>query len=278
MLSNYSLEITTRDLAVLERSRPLLPSWTRISITALPGESDDARIAAARAVARMGFVPIPHVAARSLRSRAALENLLERLHGDAGVDALFLIAGDIAEAAGEFPDALSVIRSGLLPKFGMRAVGIAGYPEGHPRISREILRAALRDKIATGRAQGLACDIVTQFGFDSAPIFAWLEELRADGIGAPVRIGVAGPTSVRGLLRYAARCGVAISAKAMTRYGVSVGRLLTTATPDSLLRQLHDRLDPERHGEIEVHLYPFGGIADCIDWARAWKPRHLELA
>ena len=39
--------------------------------------------------------------------------------------------------AGPFRSALEVIETGLLPSRGITEVGIAGYPEGHPRITAE---------------------------------------------------------------------------------------------------------------------------------------------
>ena len=49
---------------------------------------------------------------------------------------------------GEFPDALSVIRTGLFGQYGIRQVVIAGYPEGHGKISVPKLEQAMYDKLA----------------------------------------------------------------------------------------------------------------------------------
>jgi methylenetetrahydrofolate reductase (NADPH) len=43
-------------------------------------------------------------------------------------------------------DALSIIRSGLLGKFGIQRVGISGYPEGHPDIGNDRLWQAKLEK------------------------------------------------------------------------------------------------------------------------------------
>ena len=47
---------------------------------------------------------------------------------------MLVIGGDLGTPLGPYPDALSVIDSGLLPDHGVREVAIAGYPEGHPDI------------------------------------------------------------------------------------------------------------------------------------------------
>lgn len=270
-MRSYSLEITARDAKAVEQARDAVPAGTRIAVTALPGEPTEAGIAAAAAVARLGFTPVPHVAARAVASRAALDDLLARLRGEADVEELFLIAGDLPEPAGAFADALSIVRTGLLPRHGIRAVGVAGYPEGHPRIASADLRTALRDKHAVLGEQRIECAIVTQLCFDAEAMLRWIASTRQDGIDAPVRLGVAGPASARTLLRFAARCGVAASTRMLARYGMSVARLLAEATPAALLETLDERLDPSRHGAVDVHFYSFGGVARCAAWAAAWS-------
>jgi methylenetetrahydrofolate reductase (NADPH) len=150
----------------------------------------------------------------------------------------------------------------------VRNVGIAGYPEGHPDFSAEKLWQALRDKHMALTDLGHSYDILTQFGFDAKPVLEWLARLRDTGITAPVRVGVPGPATVKTLLRFAARCGVGASASVMAKYGVSITRLLNTAGPDALITELAGSIDPARHGEVALHLYPFGGLARTARWAR----------
>jgi methylenetetrahydrofolate reductase (NADPH) len=179
-----------------------------------------------------------------------------------------VVAGDLATPAGPYFDALAVIKSGLLGKYGVRNVGISGYPEGHPDFSTQKLWQALRDKRQALTDLGHSYDIVTQFGFDAKPVLDWLAELRDSGVTAPVRIGVPGPASVKTLLRFAARCGVGASASVMAKYGVSIAKLLNTAGPDALVAELAGSLDPARHGEVFMHLYPFGGLTKTAQWVR----------
>jgi methylenetetrahydrofolate reductase (NADPH) len=54
----------------------------------------------------------------------------------------------------------------------------------------------------------------------------------------------------------------------MAKYGVSITRLLTTAGPDALLCELAAGIEPARHGDVFLHLYPFGGLARTARWAR----------
>lgn len=273
LFRDYSLEITAKDAAELRDTAELIPPGSQVSITFLPGEGMQARVDAACEVARLGFVPVPHVAARGLRSAEELGSFLERLRAEARVERVFVIAGDTPGGDGPFRDSLDVIRSGALAEHGIALVGVAGYPEPHPKIPREKLWAALQLKQQILQDLGHEMEIVTQFGFDADPILSWLQRLRAEGIYAPVRVGLAGPTSVKTLLRFAARCGVGTSAKVLSKYGISVTKLFGSAGPDLVTNDLLAALDPAIHGVVKLHLYPFGGLAKAAGWARAFSVR-----
>ena len=268
LIASYSIEMTAKDGDALRDARDVIPQGTSVSITFLAGETAPARVAAAKQARSYGFFPRPHISARRIVSAAELEAFLAELAAQAEIDRAFVVAGDLAQPAGPYFDALAVIKSGLLAKYGVRHVGIAGYPEGHPDFSTEKLWQALRDKHQALADLGHSYDIVTQFGFDAKPVLDWLQRLREGGITAPVRIGIPGPASVKTLLRFAARCGVGASASVMAKYGVSITRLLNTAGPDALISELAAGMDPARHGEASLHFYPFGGLAKTAQWAR----------
>ena len=179
---------------------------------------------------------------------------------------VFVIAGDPPKPLGPFADAHAVLKSGLLEENGIRTVGVAGYPEKHPFIDSERIEKALREKAAFAQRAGLNLEIVTQFVFDPDTIVRWVRTVRELGIYAPIRIGIAGPASVQTLLRFAARCGVGASAKVMAKYGVSITRLLTTATPDPLVTKVAEQIATDG-GTVKVHLYPFGGVRRTAEWA-----------
>jgi methylenetetrahydrofolate reductase (NADPH) len=273
LMDDYSFEISAKDAARLEHIRPSLPGGTIVSITYLPTESDEARIAAAIEVRRLGLTPMPHIAARRLPSAASLHRFLEALAASSAVDRLFVVAGDLGAPLGPFQDALSVINEFRRGEHNLSTIGIAGYPEGHPQIPRDSLDRAMRDKLALLAERGLAAEVVTQFAFDAAPMLGWIEELRSGGVVAPVRVGLPGPANVGTLLRFAARCGVGASTKVMGKYGASITRLLNTAGPDRLFDDLTRGVSTARHGDVAVHLYPFGGLQKMADWARANAPR-----
>jgi methylenetetrahydrofolate reductase (NADPH) len=274
LLSNYSIEMTAKDVPHLEAAADIIPQGTKIPVTFLPGETFDMRIAAAKRVRELGFLPIPHISARRLQSQAELEGFLAGLQREVGTDHAFVVAGDPAEPMGPYEDALSIIRSGLLAKYGIRRIGISGYPEGHPDIGNEKLWQAKRDKQAAILERGHDFAVVTQFVFDAEPVLAWLEQVRQAGVQALVRVGVPGPASVKRLLAFASRCGVGASTKVMKKYGMSLAKLLSTAGPDKLIEEFAAGLDPARHGEVLLHFYPFGGLRVTAEWVRDFRARN----
>lgn len=268
LLEGYSIEITAKDATALWEARELFVQGTSVSITFLPGETVEARVEAAATARRLGFEPVSHISARRLKSEEELEIFLEMLVDRAGVTSVFVVAGDPPQPEGPFGDSLDVIRSGLLQKYGITKVGISGYPEGHPQISADALWSALSGKQAYLNENGLDFDVTTQFAFDADPVIRWIEDVRSAGVQAPLRIGIPGPANVKTLMRFAARCGVGTSTRVMTKYGLSLGKLITTAGPDALVKTLQTAIDPSVHGDIRLHFYPFGGLGKTGEWIR----------
>jgi methylenetetrahydrofolate reductase (NADPH) len=243
-MAGFSLEATrpsAADIAALA----VLKRGTRVYLSAVPNRPADESVAAAVQVRAAGLEPIPHVAVRNFASKDALDDFLARLDGEAGVDSVLVIAGDRDEC-GPFRRALDAIDSGVLRRRGIRTIGIAGYPEGHPRIGEEELDRALRDKIAAAEATGLAVEIVSQFCFDARAVLDFIARLRAFGLDHRLRIGLVGPTNLTSLMRYASRCGVRASAQGLARRAVP-------------------------------HFFSFGGVPATGRWARAVADGHVTL-
>lgn len=267
LLEDFSLEMTAKDIPELHEAAMRLPVGTRMNITALASEELSQRMAAARAARDAGLLPVAHIAARRLGSGAELEQTLSALESEGLSERVFVVGGDPRTPHGPFGSAFDIIRSEVLAARGVREVGIAGYPEGHPDIVDEQLWTALREKTEMLRAQGLAASITTQFGFDEAPILRWLVRLREIGIDCPVRIGMPGPTNVRRLLGFARRFGVTSSAGIVRKYGLSMTNLIGSAGPDRLLMNLARGYRAEVHGDVRVHMYAFGGLEATARWA-----------
>lgn len=269
----YSLEMTAKDIAALTEAARLIAPETPLSVTFLPGEAQDARVAAAIAVRQLGFEPMPHFSARRILSEDDFETYLARVVREAQVKRAFIVAGDPAEPQGPYPDTMSLITTGAFERAGVQAIGIGGHPEGHPVMTPAQCWTVLEAKIAEIERRGLAALIVTQFGFNPDTVLDWLADLRRRGLDTPVRIGIPGPASIKSLLRFAARCGVGASTSVMKKYGVSITNLLGSAGPDKLVDAFVDRLGPE-HGRVRLHFYPFGGLVGTVEWIAAYNRGH----
>src|SRR3990172_3596320 len=230
----FSIEITAKDIDGLREAAPKLPPDTPVAVTFLPGETLEARLAAAKEVRKLGFEPMPHFSARRIKSEAEFKLMIEKMVAEAKVKRCFVIAGDSPTSEGPYLDSSMLIDTGLFEKNGILAIGIAGHPEGHPNMTKEECFTALKKKCTMIHERGMKPIIVTQFGFDPDAFMQWLVELREKGIDAPVRIGVPGPTSIKSLLKFAARCGVSASSSVLAKYGISITKLLGTAGPDRM--------------------------------------------
>jgi len=269
----FSIEITAKDVDSFNQVAPTLPPDTPVSVTFLPGEEPEARVAAAIAIRQHGFEPMPHFSARRIESHAEFESYLDAVVQHAKVRRCFVIAGDRDTPAGPFADSSALIATGCFEKAGIKAIGIAGHPDGHPHMSDEQRWDVLKKKAADIEDRGMAPLIVTQFGFDAGSLLVWLKELRARGLGMPVRIGVPGPAGIKTLLRFAARCGVEASASVIAKYGISITQLLGSAGPDRLVDALSERISSE-HGQVRLHFYPFGGLQRTLEWIKSYDSRH----
>ena len=275
LIKDFSLEMTGKDIPALIEAKDKIPPRTRINVTFLGNEDLEMRVAAAKAARDLGFVPVPHISARRLTSKGDLEKFLQRLAEVGAAQHLFLIGGDPNEPEGPYGDSLALVTSGLLQQFGVREVGIGGYPEGHPDIPKETLWRALEDKTAALAAENLDAFIITQFAFDTGPVTGWIEEVRARGINAPIRVGTPGPAGVKRLLGFARRFGVGANAMIVKKYGFSLTNLMGDAGPDRFVNDLAAVLaerapgqDQHLPGQVGLHFYTFGGLLATTNWVR----------
>src|SRR4051812_35619950 len=205
LFRGWSVEISSRDTRGLDAAADRLPAGTNVYLNWIPGDTHHRSVAAAVKLRTAGLNPVPHVGARHLASFTQLADFLARLAGDANVKQTLVIGGDSDRPVGPFESALQALETGLFEKNGITTVGIAGYPEGNPRISTTALGAALTAKLARIQGGGMQPYIVTQFCFEAPPILDWVAGLRRAGIDAPVRVGLAGPASITTLMKFALR-------------------------------------------------------------------------
>lgn len=268
-MAGFSVEATRPKGADIEALKRVVAPGTDVYLSAIPTRAPEEVVNQAKAVRAAGLSPVPHVAARNIASGQQLDALLGRFRAEAGVEKLLVIAGDRDAPAGPYLGAIEVIESGLLQRHGIGEIGISGHPEGHPRLSTEALDRALAAKVEAAEQSGLKVSIVTQFGFDPEAVVAWLNRVRDLGYENPVRIGMAGPTSLTTLLRYAARCGVKASAAGASKQAGLVKHLFSVSAPDNMVRALSEATASGSLGEVAAHFFSFGGVDATARWAAA---------
>lgn len=269
LVNQFSLEMTGKDVPGLREAAHAIPQGTKINVTFLGNEDLEMRVSASQAVKELGFIPVPHISARRLKSQEQLEEFLSRLQEVGATEHIFAVGGDPAEPEGPYPDSLSVIRSGILQKYGVKEVSIAGYPEGHPDIPTDVLWRHLEDKSAALKEQGLDAVILTQFAFDTDPVIAWIKSVRDRGITTPIRIGTPGPAGIKRLIAFSRRFGVGANAMIVKKYGFSLTNLMGTAGPDKFVSDLAGLLEADpRTAPVMLHFYTFGGLLATAEWAQ----------
>jgi methylenetetrahydrofolate reductase (NADPH) len=280
LLASASVEVSSRGHQVQEL-RDNFAAGTDVTITFLPGDNYRHNVETAVALRRAGFNPVPHIAAREIASREALDDFLLRARVEADVGRVLLIAGDVLAAKGPFKSSRDVAASGLLAARGIVRVSVAGHPEGHPYLDDASTFRQLQAWRDWGRETGIDVDIVTQFCFESAPILKLLGELVARGIDLPVIIGLAGPATPATLTKFALRCGIGNSMRALRGQIGRFGRLLTDTGPDDVLRGLQAAPRAATASIAGFHLFPFGGLRKASRWLRDHPdvaPRHVRAA
>ena len=267
LIGESSIELSPRDELAGDALRTLLDPGRTVFVNHPPSVTHHDIVAACVRLHRAGFVPVPHVAARRLASYTQASDFLHRAVGEAGVESVLIIGGDDSPA-GPFRASLDLMATGVVERHGIKGVAFAGYPEGHPAIDVRTLDAALQAKVALARQRGLDVSLVTQFGFEAGPIVRWVASLRAQGIMCPVRIGVAGPARVATLAKFAIRCGIGASLRALARGHTAFARILVEAGPDALIAELvadEDAAMPV----AGLHVFTFGGVRRTVQWIRA---------
>lgn len=270
LIASGSLEMFPREAASARAASELFAPGTRVYVPFLPNQPLDALLDTACALRAAAFEPVPHLAARRIDSRQSLRRFLQHAVRDAGVQRLMLVAGDVPEPLGPYADSLALLRDGALAEAGVREIGIAGYPDGHPRIGQKALDEAFAAKLALACAQGLRIHVVTQFSFAPARIVEYCASLARRAPCVPVYAGIVGPTGLLTLLKYAQRCGVSVSLRALRGLGLNAAKLAQHADPTAQIAALAGiNGHPPPANIVGVHLFTFGGFLRSAQWVNA---------
>ncbi|MEU3839502.1 5,10-methylenetetrahydrofolate reductase [Streptomyces sp. NPDC028635] len=245
-----------------------VPRDVVITVTASPVKGLEPTLALTERLAAHGYRVVPHVPARLLRDDTHLKDVAERLRA-AGVDDVFVPAGDADPPAGPYAGALPVLRrlDELGGPFAHR--GITGYPESHPLIHDDITVQAMWDK------QAHATYVVSNLCFDPRVLAHWITRIRHRGVTLPVHVGVAGPVQRAKLLAMATKIGVGESTRFLTRHPSWFVRFATPGgyAPEKLLTRGAQELTAPSAAVAGLHLFTFNQIAETERWRRALLDR-----
>lgn len=267
LLISGSLEMGLDQKSEVHGIAALLPAGARVYINHPARHSLAQLVDGLKALRAAGLDPVAHIAARRLASRAELRSFLARATGDAGLTKVLVLGGDVSQPVGPYTCGLDILREDIFGGYGIREVGLPGYPEGHPRIPRAVIEQALADKVMTVAAQGLASYVVTQFSFAPDRVIRYCSELGRTLPSIPVYVGLAGPTEARTLLRFARICGVSASLRALGAQGMGAIRLLTHTDPrEQLTAVAHYCVGRASCNIVGAHLFSFGGVLNTAAW------------
>ncbi len=255
--------------SIEEKVLAAVPKSVTITVTASPVKGLEPTLALVERLAQQGFRVVPHLAARLLSGPEHLAEVVARVRA-AGVEEVFMPAGDADPPLGPWDGALPALEE--LTRIGrpFTHVGITGYPEQHPAIDDDVAVQAMWDKRSHGTV------IVSNLCFDAALISQWVRRVRRRGVVLPIRVGLAGPVEPAKLLAMATKVGVGESTRYLTKHTGWVARLTSPGySPQRLLSQVASSVGGSEHGVIGLHMFTFNQVAET----EAWRQRLLaELA
>ncbi|WP_406737160.1 5,10-methylenetetrahydrofolate reductase [Streptomyces sp. NBC_00853] len=260
LLSSVRYEVlpakTTEDKVLAHVPRDVV-----VTVTASPVKGLGPTLDLTVRLAAHGYRVVPHVPARLLRDDAHLKDVTGRLR-EAGVDDVFVPAGDADPPAGAYAGALPVLHR--LSELGspFAHVGITGYPESHPLIHDDLTIQAMWDKRAH------ATYIVSNLCFDPRVLAEWVGRIRRRDVTLPVHVGVAGPVQRAKLLSMAAKIGVGESTRFLAKHASWFLRFAAPGgySPDRLLARSAEALTAPSAGVAGLHVFTFNQVAETERW------------
>ena len=234
---NFSLEIG------LKTDLSNLPKVKNVYITLLPGEDFRQVANKTKKLTNLGFNPVPHFPARSIKNLNDLKDYIKRCK-DCGVKQALVIGGS-AQPVGDFHCSLQLLETGLFEGF---RIGIAGHPDGSPDISDSDLEKAMRDK------KPYADYIVTQWLMEPEPIIKFVSKQTI-----PVHVGITGPMKISSLLKFANTVGAKNSINFIKSNLGKTFDLLRPKDPNDLIEKVKSVTN-------NFHIYTFGGLKETSAW------------
>lgn len=237
-----------------------VPLDVAVTVTASGAKGLEATLSLAESLAGHGYAAVPHIAARMVRDRGELMEIRARL-AEAGITRVFVPGGDV-DPVGDYPDAFSLLEDLHTLAKPFEQIGIAGYPETHPKITDDLTVQAMWDK------RRHATHVVSNLTFDSGSIRSWVGRLRARGVTMPLLLGMPGPIDRAKLLTMATRIGVGESTRFLAKHKGTFARLAAPGgfTGERFLQECAAVASRPESLIEGLHIFTFNQIAQTEVW------------
>jgi methylenetetrahydrofolate reductase (NADPH) len=240
--------------SAIEKLRPLRPRFVSVTYGAGGSTRERTHATVERLVQETGLPPAAHLTCVGA-TRPEVDTVI-RAYWMAGVRHIVALRGDAAGGAGEpyaphpggYINAADLV-SGI-KKIGDFEISVAAYPEKHPdspTVAADIDN--LKAKIDAGATRA-----ITQFFFDNAHYFRYMDAVRAAGIDVAIVPGIIPIHNFEQVSRFAAQCGATIPARIAERFEGLDGDV-ETAHLIAATVAAEQVLELAREGVSEFHFY-----------------------
>ena len=270
--TTFSIEVMPRTAKKVDDFRRILPKKTTVYVAHLEDTPVEEMFFTCKRLISEGMAPMPHIPARIIRNTGELEDWVKE-YSSLGVNQSLLLAGNGKNPKGELFNSIQMLETGIFEKHAFKKIQIAGHPEGTKDIDKdgslERTINALKIKQKFAKKTKLQIGITTQFCFDLRPVMEWLEVLESEQINLPISLGLAGPTKLQTLIKYAIMCGVGPSISVLKKRAKDLTKLLLPFEPTEMVDALNSNKKNKLFKNVHsLHFFPFGGIEASAAFAR----------
>ena len=245
----------------IEEKLQVLQPNSYVAVTCSPTKGVGETLDLSERLINQGFRVVPHIAAKCVRDRQHVSEIMERLAG-MNVDSIFCPGGDRPEPAGEFGTAYELLQAIDEHDHNIDLIGVAAHPEGHPDVDDETMMRELVKKAP------LATYIVTQMCFDADLLGSWLIDLTRRGITLPVWIGLPGAIERTHLIKTSMRIGVGDSLRFLRKKSQVAAELMKSSMykPDDLVMDIARYQALPDTNVAGYHLFCFNQVENTENW------------
>ncbi|MFV0459399.1 MAG: methylenetetrahydrofolate reductase [Actinomycetales bacterium] len=238
-----------------------VPKDVPVTVTASTGKGLEATLSLAEKFVGHGYSAVPHLAARMISGKSELTDLVQRIDA-AGIDTIFVPAGDQTPPAGDYAGAVDLLADLATIEHRFTHIGVTGYPETHPTISDDVAVQAMWDK------RKYATHVVSNMTFDATLVQKWVKRMRDRGVHMPLLLGIPGPVDPVKLATMATKIGVGESTRYLVKQRGTLTRLVAPGgyTGESFLAKCATMAARPEALVQGLHVFTFNQVAETENW------------